>query len=388
MGAVAVGRVLHDRRVRDAALQFLVLAAVVGLFAFLIGNAAEALRARGIATGFGYLHEEAGFGIGETTFLSYAPSDTYLRALLVGILNTLRVSLLAIVAATLIGLVVGLMRLSSNLGVARLAAFYVELFRNTPQLLQIVFWYAVVTRLPGPRQALRPLSSVFLSNRGLKLPWPAPHQAYFWALMALLAGIACALLLAAWARRVQAGTGSRPAVGRWGLLLIVGLPLAAWAAAGAPTAMDWPALRGLNFAGGLTLSPEFIALFLGLALYTGAFIAEIVRSGVQSVSRGQVEAARSLGLNKGQVQRLVLLPLALRVIIPPTASQYVALAKSSSLAVAIGYPDLVNVSNTTLNQTGHVVEALAVMSAVYLLISFSIAGAMNLYNRAVAIRER
>ncbi|WP_439579536.1 amino acid ABC transporter permease [Elioraea sp.] len=385
---VGLDRILHDRRVREAVLQLLVLGAVVGLFGFLIANAAQALRARGIASGFGYLGQEAGFGIGETLLLDYAPSDTYLRAFLVGLINTLRVSLLSIVAATLIGLVFGLMRLSSNLGVAKLAAAYVELFRNTPQLLQIVFWYAVMTRLPGPRQALSPGADVYLSNRGLKLPWPVPHDGFTWAFAALLLGVAGAVLLTRWARRVQARTGARPAIGPWRLALILGLPLLAWAVTGAPTALERPALRGLNFTGGVTMSPEFIALFLGLALYTGAFIAEIVRSGIQSVGRGQVEAARSLGLDQGQIYRLVLLPQALRVMIPPTAGQYVSLTKSSSLAVVIGYPDLVNVSNTTLNQTGHVVEALLLMSVVYLLISFSIAAAMNLYNRAVAIKER
>lgn len=385
---IGLDRVLHDRRIRDAVLQLLVLASVLGLFGFLIANAAEALRARGIASGFDYLEQEAGFGIGESMFLDYQPSDSYLRAFLVGLINTLRVSLLSVIAATLIGLVFGLMRLSSNLGVAKVAAAYVELFRNTPQLLQIVFWYAVMTRLPGPRQALAPGADIFLSNRGLVLPWPMPHEGFVWAFAALLVGLAGAVLLTRWAQRVQARTGERPAVGHWRVALILGLPVLAWAVAGAPAGLERPALRGLNFRGGITLSPEFIALFLGLALYTAAFIAEIVRSGIQSVSRGQVEAARSLGLDRGQIYRLVLLPQALRVMIPPTAGQYVSLTKSSSLAVVIGYPDLVNVSNTTLNQTGHVVEALVLMSVVYLMISFSIAAAMNLYNRAVAIRER
>lgn len=385
---IGLDRILHDRRIRDAVLQLLVLASVLGLFGFLIANAAEALRARGIASGFDYLEQEAGFGIGESMFLNYEPSDTYLRAFLVGLINTLRVSLLSVIAATLIGLVFGLMRLSSNLGVAKLAAAYVELFRNTPQLLQIVFWYAVMTRLPGPRQALAPGADIYLSNRGLKLPWPVPHEGFAWAFAALLVGLAGAMLMTRWAQRVQARTGERPAVGHWRAALILGLPVLAWAVAGAPAELERPVLRGLNFRGGITLSPEFIALFLGLALYAGAFIAEIVRSGIQSVSRGQVEAARSLGLDRGQIYRLVLLPQALRVMIPPTAGQYVSLTKSSSLAVVIGYPDLVNISNTTLNQTGHVVEALVLMSVVYLLISFSIAAAMNLYNRAVAIRER
>jgi len=386
--AMWLSRLIHDRRVRDALIQILVLGAIGGLIAYLVGNAAAALNARGIASGFGYLGQEAGFGIGESLFLTYSPSDTYLRAFAVGLINTLRVSILAIIAATVIGVVFGLMRLSSNLGASKLAAGYVELFRNTPQLLQIVFWYAVMTDLPRPRQALSPGGDIYLSNRGLIVPWPIAHEAYLWAFAALVAGVAGAVALNTWARGVQARTGRRPNVTRWRIALIVGLPVLAWAIAGAPTDIERPALRGLNFTGGVTLSPEFVALFLGLALYTGAFIAEIVRSGLQSVGRGQVEAGRSLGLSQNQIYRLVLIPQALRVMIPPTAGQYVSLAKSSSLAVVIGYPDLVNVSNTTLNQTGHVVEALALMSAVYLLISFSIAAAMNLYNRAVAIKER
>jgi general L-amino acid transport system permease protein len=387
-GRRLAGALLYDKRVRDGVVQAVVLAAVVALVVFLVSNASAALRARGIASGFGYLGQEAGFGIGESLFLAYAPSDTCLRAFLVGLINTLRISFLAIVAATLLGIVIGLMRLSSNVAASKLAAAYVELFRNTPQLLQIVFWYAVMTGLPGPRQAMSPGADIFLSNRGLKLPWPAAHEAWVWAAGGLAVGVLGAVLLGRWAGAVQARSGQRPRIGPWRLALLIGLPLAAWLLAGAPTELDRPALRGLNFRGGVTLSPEFMALFLGLALYTAAFIAEIVRSGIAAVSRGQVEAARSLGLSQGQIYRLVLIPQALRVIIPPTAGQYVSLAKSSSLAVAIGYPDLVNVSNTILNQTGHVIEALLLMSAVYLLISFSIAGAMNLYNRAAAIKER
>jgi len=378
----------YDRRVRDTVVQALVVGAVIALLVFLVSNASSALKARGIASGFGYLSQEAGFGIGETLLLSYSPSDTYLRAFLVGLVNTLRVSLLAIVAATLLGLVIGLMRLSSNLAASKLAAAYVELFRNTPQLLQIVFWYAVMTGLPGPRQAVSPGGDVFISNRGLKFPWPVAHEAWVWAAAGLALGIVGAVLLTRWANAVQARTGDRPKVGPLRLALVIGLPLVGWFVAGAPTELDRPVLRGLNFRGGVTLSPEFVALFLGLALYTAAFIAEIVRSGIAAVNRGQVEAARSLGLSQAQIYRLVLIPQALRVMIPPTSGQYVSLAKSSSLAVAIGYPDLVNVSNTILNQTGHVIEALVLMSLVYLLISFTIAAAMNLYNRAVAIKER
>lgn len=378
---------LHSRKARDVAYQALVLAVVAGTAAYLVGNAMAALQARGIATGFGYLSQESGFGIGEG-LIAFSPSDTYLRAFAVGLLNTIRVSVLAIIAATVIGVVIGVMRLSPNWGVARLASAYVELFRNTPQLLQVVLWYVAMTHLPSPRQALRPVDGVYISNRGLQIPWPVDHPGWNWALAALLAAFAGAWALGRWAARRQAQTGRRAATLWPTILLIFGAPMLAWWLAGAPTVFTWPALRGLNFVGGLTLSPEFTALFLGLSLYIGAFIAEIVRSGIQSVNRGQAEAARALGLSSAQIYRLVLIPQALRVMIPPVAAQYVSLVKNSSLAVAIGYPDLVNVSNTTINQTGHTIEAIVLMSVVYLVISFTIAALMNLYNRAVALKER
>lgn len=385
---VGWARFVHDTRVRDVALQGLALAVVAGAVAFFVSNAAEALRARGIASGFGYLSQEAGFGIGESLFVTFEPSNSYLRAFVVGLVNTLRVSLLAIVAATVLGFVLGIMRLSRNLGAAKLSAAYVELFRNTPQLLQIVFWYAVMTRLPGPRQAIAAGGDVYVSNRGIVFPWPAADAAYAWMGAAFLLGVAAVYFLRRWASARQARSGTAPSIGIASATLLVALPFFVWMLAGAPAALDRPMLRGLNFVGGATLSPEFVALFLGLALYTAAFIAEIVRSGIEAVDRGQVDAARSLGLRQGQVYRLVVIPQALRVMIPPAAGQYVSLVKSSSLAVAIGYPDLVNVSNTTLNQTGHVVEALVAMSLVYLVVSFSISAAMNLYNRLVAIKER
>jgi general L-amino acid transport system permease protein len=379
---------VHDTRVRDAVLQGLALAAVVGAISYFISNAADALRARGIASGFGYLTQEAGFGIGESLFLSFEPSDTYLRAFVVSLLNTLRVSLLAIIAATVLGFVLGMMRLSRNLGAAKLSAAYVELFRNTPQLLQIVFWYAVMTRLPGPRQAIVVGGDLFVSNRGINFPWPVADPAYTSAAAAFIVGAVAAYLLRRWARARQARVGMAPPIGAAYAALLLGLPILAWALTGAPIAVERPALRGLNFVGGATLSPEFVALFLGLALYTAAFIAEIVRGGIEAVNRGQVDAARALGMRQGQIYRLIVIPQALRVMIPPAAGQYVSLVKSSSLAVAIGYPDLVNVSNTTLNQTGNVVEALLMMSLVYLVITFSISAAMNFYNRLVAIKER
>lgn len=382
-----VGALLRSRRTRDIALQTVVLGVVVAAIGYLVGNAAEALRARGIAAGFGYLFQEAGFGIGEGP-LAFSPSDTYLRAFAVGLLNTLKVSALAILAATAIGFVVGLMRLSPNRGLAWLASAYVELFRNTPLLLQIVFWYVLLTRLPGPRQALQPLPGVFISNRGLRIPWPADHVAFDWAVGALVAALLATIALGRLAAWRQARTGRRPAVLWPGVALVLGLPPLAWWLAGAPTLVDWPEVRGLNFVGGLALSPEFAALLTGLSAYIGAYVAEIVRSALQAVSRDQLDAARALGLTRGQTYRLVLIPQALRIMVPPLTAQYVSLVKNSALAVAIGYPDLVNISNTTLNQTGRTVEAIVLMSVVYLAISFAVAAAMNLYNAAVAVQER
>lgn len=377
----------HSLAARRLVYQIIAVAAVVGLLAYFLGNAADALQRRGIASGFAYLWTESGFGIGEG-MLSFQPSDHYLRAFLVGLTNTFKVSVVAVVAATVIGLVVGLMRMSPNLGVAKLGAAYVELFRNTPQLLQIILWYWLITRLPGPRQALNLTPGVWLSNRGLAFAWPAAHPGWTMAGIGLAAAVALSVLLVLWARRRQARTGIRPKLGSAIAFLLLGLPVLLWAGGGMPAAIEVPELRGFNFRGGGSFSPEFTALFLGLSLYIGAFIAEIVRSGLQSVGRGQVDAAQSLGLTRGQIYRLVLLPQALRVMIPPAAAQYVSLVKNSSLAIAIGYPDIVNVSNTTMGQTGHVVEAIVLMSAVYLTISLGIAGLMNWYNRAVLLKER
>ena len=377
----------HSLAVRRIVYQAVAVALVFALLVYLLDNAADALRRQGIASGFGYLWTEAGFGIGEG-LIAFSPSDTYLRAFLVGLGNTFKVSVIGIVAATLIGLAVGLMRLSPNLGVAKLGAAYVELFRNTPQLLQIILWYWLITRLPGPREAIALLPGAWASNRGIVFPWPAPDPGWIWTgFFGAMAVVGC-IVLNLWARRRQARTGRRPRVDVAIGALLVGGPILGWLLGGMPSAIETPVLRGFNFRGGATFSPEFTALFLGLSLYTAAFIAEIVRSGLQSVGRGQVDAARSLGLTRGHILRLILLPQAMRVMVPPAAAQFVSLVKNSSLAVAIGYPEIVNVSNTTLGQTGHVVEAIVLMSAVYLCISLTIAALMNWYNRRVLIKER
>lgn len=374
-------------RARAAATQVALVAAVAFAVWYLASNTAQNLEARKIASGFGFLAREAGFEIGEAPFLAYSAADSYARAILVGLINTFRVALIGVALATVLGTVLGLARLSRNWLLSKFAAGYVELVRNVPLLVQLFFLYAVITEnLPGPRDALSPVSGVFLSNRGIAFPVLQPHAAHAWIGAALLAGVALAWLVARWARRRQALTGQPFPVLATGTALVLGLPLAVFLAAGAPLALARPELQGFNFAGGAVLSPEFASLLGGLTLYTSAFIAEIVRAGVQAVDRGQSEAAYSLGLPRPRTMRLVILPQALRVIIPPLTSQYLNLTKNSSLAVAIGYPDLVSIANTTMNQTGQSIEGIAIIMAVYLSISLSISALMNWYNRRIALR--
>jgi len=375
-----------NRRIRGYLYQGLVLGGVVLIAAYLIDNTLANLERRSIATGFGFLGREAGFGIGES-LIDYSPADTYLRALAVGLLNTLKVSLLGIVLATLVGTLAGIARLSHNWLLARLAGLYVEGLRNIPLLLQLFFWYALITEgLPLPREALSPLPGVFLSARGLRFPVPVWELTHLAMLAALPVGLLGAWLLGRWARRRRERTGRGFPVFAAGLALILGAPLVVYLAGGAPTDLSVPALRGFNFSDGLAVSPELAALLIGLVLYTGTFVAEIVRGGILAVSHGQTEAGLALGLRRGQVLRLVVLPQALRVIIPPLTSQYLNLTKNSSLAVAIGYPDLVSVANTAINQTGQAVEGVAILMSVYLTISLSISAFMGWYNRRIALQ--
>ncbi len=354
---------------------------------FFVSNTVRNLEALRVASGFGFLAREAGFEIGETTFIAFSAADTYLRAFCVGLANTFRVALIGVAVATLLGTLIGLARLSSNWLVAKLAAAYVEVMRNVPLLVQLFFWYAIISEnLPGPREAASPFPGVFLSNRGFAVPVPVAHAAYWWMLGALALGIAGAIGVTAWARARQAATGEQMPSGWIGLAMILGAPLAVFLAFGAPLAWDKPALSGFNFAGGAALTPEFAALLAGLSIYTAAFIAEIVRAGVLAVDKGQFEAADSLGLPRRRAMRLVILPQALRVIVPPLTSQYLNLTKNSSLAVAIGYPDLVSIANTTMNQTGQAIEGIAIIMAVYLTISLSISAFMNWYNQRIALR--
>lgn len=386
-GPAAFHLSINNPIVRAVLAQLGVALAVALVAWYLVGNTMDNLARLSIASGFGFLDREAGFQIGET-LVEFGPQDHYSTAFLVGILNTLKVSGIGILLATLLGVVLGVARLSSNWLVARIAAFYVETVRNVPLLLQLFLWYGLLTEgLPGPRQALAPLPGVFLSNRGLKLPAPADDPIWAWVAALFGLGIILTLVIAAWNAKRQAATGKRLSMLPIGLGLIFGLPLLVLLASGGG-AIDMPVLQGFNFRGGMTLSPEFAALLFGLVIYTAAFIGEIVRSGILAVPKGQTEAATALGLTRGQLLRLVVLPQALRVIIPPTTSQYLNLTKNSSLAVAIGYPDFVSIANTTINQTGQAVEGVLSIMAAYLIISLSLSFLMNWYNSRVALVER
>jgi general L-amino acid transport system permease protein len=374
--------------IRGVVLQLLFVALVLALGWFLVHNTVVNLRRQNIASGFGFLEREAAFGIGES-LIAYSPADTYARAFLVGLVNTLYVAGLGIVLATILGAVMGIARLSSNWLIRKLAQIYVETFRNIPLLLQLFFWWGLLREIaPAPRQAWEPLPDVFVSNRGVAFAMPYPDPAYGWMALAFLFGIVATIGIFRWAKRRQVRTGQQFPTGWVGLGMVVGLPLAVFLVCGTPLALDRPELKGFNFTGGHSVSPEFAALLLGLVVYTGTFIAEIVRAGILAVSWGQSEAAMALGLKSGQRMRLIVLPQALRVIVPPMTSQYLSLTKNSSLAVAIGYPDLVSIANTTINQTGQAVEGITMIMAVYLTISLIISALMNIYNRAVALVER
>jgi general L-amino acid transport system permease protein len=362
---------------------------MVGLLAYyLISNTLANLERQSIATGFGFIQREASFEIGEA-LIPYSAADSYGRALVVGTLNTLLVSFIGIILTVILGTLIGVARLSSNWLVSKLAAIYTELFQDIPVLLQLFFWYAFFYEmLPSPRQALNPFAGVFLCNRGLILATPAAHPAHTYMGVALVGAVGIVYLIRRWARKRQEKTGQLFPTFRVGAGILFGLPLLAWWAGGAPTEMSVPVLRGFNFQGGMSVSPEFTALLLGLVLYTAAFVAEVVRAGIQSVSKGQTEAALAIGLRPGQVLNLVILPQALRVIIPPLTSQMLNLTKNSSLAVAIGYPDFVSVAGTTINQTGQAIEGVMLIMAVYLIFSLSTSAFMNWYNKRMKLVER
>ncbi|HJQ56233.1 MAG TPA: amino acid ABC transporter permease [Vineibacter sp.] len=379
----------NDPFIRGWFFQIVVIGAVALFAWYLVSNTIENLERQRIATGFDYLGREAGFEIGDT-IIPYSPADTYARALWVGVINTLRIAVIGIFLATILGTMIGVGRLSPNWLLSRLCEWYVELFRNVPLLLWLFLIYKVISEaFPGPRQAISMFwDTVFVSNRGLYFPVPVADPIHRWMGVGLLVGIALAWAIHRWAKARQAATG-QPFPSIWvGAGTIVGLPILVWLFGGAPSAFSVPALKGFNFDGGSVIQPEFTALLVGLVLYTSAFVAEIVRSGILALHKGQSEAAFSVGLSRGQSMRLVLLPQALRVIVPPMTSQYLNITKNSSLAIAIGYPDLVASVNVTINQTGQAVENILIIMAAYLSVSLSISLFMNWYNRQIALKER
>jgi general L-amino acid transport system permease protein len=379
----------NDPRLRGLFYQVVLFVVVLWLGYEFVINARDNLRAARIATGFGFLDNTAGFSINQT-LIAYTESDSYARVFVVGLLNTLLVAAVGIVLATILGFVIGISRLSSNWLLQRLAGAYVEVIRNLPLLFQILFWYlAVLGALPGPRQSISVFGEAFINNRGLFIPRPLFDDGFGVVVAALLVAIVASFAVRLWARRRQEATGRQFPVLWTGLGLVVGLTLLALVATGFPISFEKPALRGFNFVGGMRVIPEFVALLIALVTYTAAFIAEIVRAGILAVSHGQTEAAYSLGLRPGHTLRLVVVPQALRVIIPPLTSQYLNLTKNSSLAVSIGYPDLFAVfAGTTLNQTGQAIEIIAITMAVYLLISLVTSLLMNWYNARVRLVER
>lgn len=375
--------------VRAWLYQIIAVVIVAGIAIYLIHNTVTNLSNRGITSGFAFLDRSAGFGIVQH-LIDYEQGDTYGRVFVVGLLNTLLVSALCIVFASFIGFFLGLARLSDNWLLRKLSTFYIETFRNIPPLLQIFFWYfAVLRNLPGPRQAVNAFDLLFLSNRGLYIPSPQIGE----GILAFIAAIAAALILSAGLFRYnkmhQIKTGQLRRTWPFALGLLILLPIAAQWIFGAALHWDIPALRGFNFRGGMVLIPELAALTLALSVYTSAFIAEIIRAGIQSVPYGQHEAARSLGIPNPVTLRQVIIPQAMRVIIPPLTSQYLNIVKNSSLAAAIGYPDMVSLfAGTVLNQTGQAIETIAITMSVYLIISLTISLLMNIYNRRIALIER
>ena len=368
--------------------QILTVMGVALLSYYLISNTLANLERQSISTGFGFFEKEASFEIGES-LIEYSAADSYGRALFVGFLNTLIVSFIGIILTVFLGTFIGVARLSSNWLVSKLSAAYIEFFQDIPILLQLFFWYAFFYEiLPSPRQALNPMEGVFLCNRGLIFGIPEWHHAFLYSGIAFLLGIVIVFFMKRWAAKRQAATGLIFPTVKASIAILFGLPLLVWLLSGAPTTMDVPALKGFNFKGGITISPEFTSLLLGLVLYTAAFVAEVVRAGIQSVSKGQTEAAMSIGLKPGHVLNLVILPQALRVIVPPLTSQLLNLTKNSSLAVAIGYPDFVSVAGTTINITGQAIEGVALIMMVYLIFSLSTSAYMNWYNKKIAIVER
>jgi general L-amino acid transport system permease protein len=382
-------RLIYNPTARSLFFQAVVLGGLLWFLLTIIGNVMTNLDARGISTGFGFLSQPAGFGISQT-LIEYNETFTFGRTFFVGLLNTLLVSALGIVAATILGVFVGVSRISPNWLLRKISMFYIEVLRNIPLLLQIFFWYYVVLQtLPRPRDSLTFGESVFINIRGVFMPKPMAETGFAFYVGLIVAAIIGVFVLSRWAKRRMIDTGQQFPVFWASLGILVATVVIGFFITGRPISFDYPELRGLNFRGGMSLIPELIALWFALTIYTSTYIGEIVCSGIQSVAHGQTEACRALGLNEKQRMNLVILPQAMRVMIPPMTSQYLNLTKNSSLATAIGYPDLVSVfAGTTLNQTGQAIEIITMTMLVYLTISLLVSAFMNWFNKRVALVER
>lgn len=388
-GPKKVTHLFYNPTFRSVVFQIIAILALIFFIYSIVNNALTNLESRGITTGFNFLNQPAGFGISQS-LIDYNETDTYGRTFVVGLLNTLYVSIIGIFFATVLGFILGIARLSSNWLVSRFAAIYVETFRNIPLLLQILFWYfSVLQALPGKRQSLSIGDSIFINVSGLFIPKPIFTSGSGLVFTVFILGVIATICVKIWANNRQKVTGQQTPTLRIAIGLIIGLPTIAYFWMGMPISAEYPVLQRFNFQGGIEVIPEFVALLVALSIYTAAFIAEIVRSGINAVSHGQTEAAMSLGLSRRRTLKLVIIPQAMRIIIPPLTSQYLNLTKNSSLAVAIGYPDLINVfAGTTLNQTGQAIEVISMTMAVYLTISLVTSFLMNTYNRKVALVER
>ncbi len=380
---------LRDRKVRGILFQLLT---VIGLVAFLwyIGtNTVHNIEQRGIQTGFGFLNGTAGFAINDTP-IAYNETYTHGRVFLVGLLNTLIVSFVVIILSSLLGLIIGVLRLSNNWLIAKLSSAYIDLFRNIPILLQILFWYNVVlATLPSPRKSIEFFGSIFINNRGFYVPKPALNSTTISMIVAVFLAVTIIFFLNRWSNKRHEDTGEEFPVLLTGIGLIIGLPIIAYFIGGADMNPSYPVLKGFNFKGGKTFYPEFLALAFALTIYTATFIAEAVRSGIEAVSKGQKEAAASIGLSSYQALKLVVLPQAIRIAIPPTINQYLNIVKNSSLATAIGYPELVTVfAGTSLNQVGQAIEIISMTMLVYLVVSLAVSALLNWINFKMKIKER
>ena len=366
---------------------------VIGLFAlgifFIIQTTSYNLEKRNIATGWRFLTDPAGFDISFSPFIDFKSTDTHLDVYYVGILNTLLVSFCGCIAATILGFLIGIIRLSSNWLLSRVAYVYVEFTRNVPLLLEIILWYSILIQLPRIKQALEFLDIFFISNRGIYSPRPVFESGFSYVFIAFILALISSYIIRRWAKKRQDETGRQFPVISSSFGMIILLPLLLFFILGSPISFDYPALKGFNFKGGMVIRPEFIAMFLALTIYTAAFISETVRSGILSVTKGQREASASLGLKKSWIMRLIIIPQALRVIVPPLTSQYLNLTKNSSLGIAVGYADLVHgFGGISLNQTGQAIECMVIVMATYLTISLTISVFMNIYNRSIQFKEK